>query len=1048
MVCITKVWAKLALVSCACLSAVQAAEIRFNDDIRPIIAEHCLSCHGPDESSRQADLRLDIHDGALAVITRDELGESELIRRVMESDPELVMPPPDFGKDLSSQQKQVLSEWIRSGAEWAAHWSFEKPGKRELPDVEGVKQWALSPIDYFIYQKLRANGLTPNPEADRYRLARRLALDITGLPPDPEWVSEFVENPARDAYGQYVDRLLESDHAGEHRARFWLDAARYGDTHGMHVDNYREMWPYRDWVVRAFTANMPFDQFVVEQVAGDLLDDPTLDQLVATGFNRCNITTSEGGAIPAELDVRYMVDRVETASTVFMALTAGCAVCHDHKYDPITQREFYQLGAFFNNTTQPAMDGNRRDTIPVVTLPAAEFSQEWRALQSQRSGLVAELAGRDTSAEKWWSQDRSMIEHPVADDELVLWWPLSDPAVTGGLGGQPAMEKVLPENVDWAQDHPEPGRGVRFAQKGGISAELPRLGSDRPFSVSFWFRTPDEVTIAKVLEQEITVEKPEGNQRLGWSVTNNTQGAIDFELHDGEGKTFRGKLADNEALRPRSWQHICIRYSGGQALPSVTILADTRQAFLRVSEEQLVQATDLADVPLVIGGNLPAGGMSDLRVFQRWLSDEEVELLAQEFELRRVLASGQSWQQLDKSSRQLVETFYAQVHDTEYQRLSRELAETQKRYDFIYARSTTTLVTQERSTAPSAWVLQRGEYDQPVEQVTPGTPSILSEWPDGAPKNRLGLAKWLVHPDHPLTARVMVNRLWQSLFGVGLVKTSEDFGIMGDRPSHPELLDWLAVEFIESGWDVRHMIRLMVNSASYRQSARTTSLKLSVDADNRLLSRGPRYRLDAEVLRDQALAISGLLQRQPGGPSVKPYQPAGLWKVVAIAGSNTQDFRRDNGDALYRRSLYTFWKRTSPPPSMSVFNAPTREQCTVRRERTNTPLQALVLMNDTQYVEAAREFAELAVTNATEDHQLAAWMLRRALVVTPNEKDVEALVALAENCRKRFEQQPDDAQGLLEIGESTIDASLDPIQLAAWTVVANTIMNRDDFVSK
>ncbi|MEZ6128118.1 MAG: DUF1553 domain-containing protein [Planctomycetaceae bacterium] len=1021
--------------------------IRFNDHIRPILSEHCFACHGRDSGSRKGELRLDVRNEAVdgGAIVPGDAKASALVERITSADPDVVMPPPDSHKTLSPEQKQILIQWINDGAKYQQHWAFIKPVRPDVPQVTSDKAWTSNPIDAFIVHRLNETKLTPNPMADRYTLARRAALDITGLPPTAELPQMFVADTSDNAWETYIDQLLASEHAGEHRARYWLDAARYGDTHGMHVDNYREMWPYRDWVVQAFNSNMPFDRFVIEQIAGDLLPTPTRDQLIATGFSRCNITTSEGGAIPAELDVRYMVDRVETMATVFLGLTAGCAVCHDHKYDPISQREFYQLGAFFNNTTAPAMDGNQKDTPPVVTLPPAELTDEWDALMVERERLRAESIITAADVPRWWKVRSSEITQAMPADELVLNLPLTED--DGAL--------PLPKGARWAPEHPAGQRGMRFDSAGGFTAKLPAMQTSQPLSISFWIRTPDELMSTNVMNHTATTKD---KKTIGWKISTSTQGALTFELHDGHGKNIRGLLPGESALIPRAWQHVCVRYSGGQSNSSISILVNGVAGVLRNSTEDLIDDAEVPAAELKIASQMQSAGLSDLRIYQRCLTDAEIQALAQQHSATELLATQQSFEELSPQQRELAELLYRTTVNEKSSQALQAFGRTQTRRDYIYSRSTTTMVMQERETAPRAWVLNRGEYDQPREEVGPWIPAVLDfrtpgfEAADRAGQTRspgrLELARWLVHPDHPLTARVMVNRLWQSVFGTGLVKTSEDFGVMGDRPSHPELLDWLAVEFVESGWNVNHLLKLLLMSSTYRQSSVVTPEKLAVDADNRYLARGPRLRLDAEVLRDQALAVSGLLKRSLGGPSVKPYQPAGLWKVVAITGSNTRVFEKDTGDALYRRSLYTFWKRTSPPPSMAAFNAPTREQCTVRRERTNTPIQALVLMNDPQYVECARHLAQHTLHVVGDDSSRAAWMLEHALKKPAVDVDVADLVAAVSELRNTFEQQPEAATKLIRTGDSPPDDTLPAAEVAAWTIIANTIMNRDDFVSK
>ena len=1011
--------------------------IPFNERIRPLLSAHCFSCHGPDAASRKAGLRLDTRAGALAgqAVVPGEPSQSELIRRINSSDPDVQMPPPTSGKALTIAQRELLTRWIASGAQWQDHWSFITPVRPVLPQPGGVSEWARNPIDHFILAQLSRLGLKPNPPAALHHLARRAALDLTGLPAPPALTRKLTARTDPAAFAAYIDDLLSSPHAGEHRARYWLDAARYGDTHGMHVDNYREIWPYRDWVVDAFNANMPFDRFVRQQLAGDLLPGATLQQRIATGFNRCNITTSEGGAIPAELDVRYMVDRVETTSTVFLGLTTGCAVCHDHKYDPISQAEFYQLGAFFNNTTQPAMDGNQKDTPPVVAIPESEHQDEWQELQTRRKTLSTALRHDAKEVERWWAAAPELPEHPVGKDGLAVWLPLTQ---------NEGAASPLPGSAQWANDHPAGRRGIRFGDRGQLTSPLPLLKSDQPLTVSFWFRTPDTVLATTLFSQQ---HKEKDGPEVGWKISGGSQGAVTFELTDAKGKKIRGNLPDNEALTPRSWQHVCVRYSGGQANSSISILVNGRAGNLRNASEQHCSGTDLAATELKIGGPYPSAGLSDVRVFRRWLLDEEVRLLADEHQLRECFARAAPWDQLSDTDRQRLKQHFHHVVDPDFRTAARGLAQTETRRDFIYARSTTTLVMQERPTVPRAEILERGDYTKPVAEVRPGVPTVLPPLPTGSPANRLGLADWLVHPDHPLTARVTINRLWQSLFGTGLVRTAEDFGVMGDAPTHPQLLDYLAVEFVESGWDVKHMLRMMVNSAAYQQSSLTTPAKLAQDPQNRFLSRGPRMRLDAEVLRDQALAVSGLLSLNLGGPSVRPYQPAGLWKVVAITGSNTREFKQDQGEALYRRSLYTFWKRTSPPPSMAAFNAPTREQCTVRRERTNTPLQALVLMNDPQFVEAARHLAQRALTQHQDATARATWMLHE-VGCRGDQPDVEDTLAAAMELGALFQTDPAAAESLIATGSSKPNAEINLTELATWTMIANLLLNRDDIINK
>ncbi len=1018
-----------------------AGELEFNRDIRPILGDKCLSCHGIDSAGRKAGLRLDTFVGATTdgAIVPGDPEASEAVIRMRSKDQDEIMPPPEAHKTMSSEEIATIAQWIREGAEYQEHWAFRKPERPVVP-VDAGAGWAQNPIDHFIREHNQSEGLSQKDPAAKHILARRASFDLTGLPPEEDLFAEFMSDESPGAYHRYVDALLTSKHAGEHRARYWLDAARYGDTHGMHLDNYREMWPYRDWVINAFNRNMPFDEFVIEQIGGDLLPNRTIDQQIATGFNRCNVSTAEGGSIPEEVKVRYMIDRVETTATVFMGLTAGCSVCHDHKYDPISQQDFYSLGAFFNNTVEPAMDGNRKDSPPVVVLPGEEHKKEWQELMTRRAGLRSEIASSEINEARTWAKRGKDFKHPVRDDGLILHMPLSHDE-----------ERELPEGAEKATNHPHGDRGIRFAKR-GFETEMPAIRSDEPFTLSFWIRTPNDVTSTAILDQQTTItdaKDPKKKKTFGWKLTSSTQGAVTFEIAGRDGRKINGLLPGDQALTPKKWQHVCVRYSGGQAKTSISILVNGEQGTPRPASQQYIGAEELSDAPLRIAPKLPTGGLSDIRIYKRWLSDDEVNLLADEFELKKLWSDKRRWNRLGPEEKALARRAVRNALDNKIVQKQRVLAASELRRDFIHARSVTSLVSEERmDQKPRAWVLNRGEYDKRGEEVIPAVPEVLPDLPAGSPRNRLGLAHWIVSPDNPLTARVTINRLWQSVFGTGLVKTAEDFGVMGDSPSHPELLDWLAVEFIESGWDINHMLKLLVTSATYQQSSAVTPDLVKKDPENRLLARGPRVRLDAEGLRDQALAVTGLLDRTIGGPSVNPYQPAGLWKVVAFAGSNTKEFKKDEGAKLYRRSVYTFWKRTSPPASMATFDAPTREQCTVRRERTNTPLQALVLMNDAQYVEAARHLARMSYKSRDDDASRVERMLESALFQPASEADRKDLLALLEDFRTYFGNEPDKAEKFLNTGDSPVDASINKVEFASWTMLANTVMNRDDFISK
>ena len=1022
-------------------SSIQNDEnkIDFARDIQPLLAENCISCHGPDAEHREADLRLDTYEGLLTdkTVVPGKPEKSELIARIFTDDEDDIMPPPDSHKTLTKEQKELFKQWIKDGAPWQKHWAYTKV---ERPKIKLKND--SNPVDYFIERRIKRAGLKLNDQADRYELARRAAFDLTGLPPAPEVLSAFILDRKDGAYERFLDKLFKSPQYGEHMARYWLDAARYGDTHGMHLDNYREMWPYRDWVINAFNTNMPYDQFTIEQLAGDLLPNANEQQRIATGFNRCNVTTSEGGSIPEEVAVRYMTDRVETTSTVFMGITTGCAACHDHKFDPISQQEFYQLGAFFNNTTQPAMDGNRKDSAPVLTIPAESHKPEWNKILKIRKDARDSL--RTAKIDKkhlstWWASTKDKpLENPVSKDGLIF-------EILGDKGSSIYGKPVSFEIPD--QNKPDPmhplGKeaGVRFADKAPIKIDNKlEINAEQPFTISLWIRSPDIVKNANVFEI--------GSGKHSVTVRLDYQGGVKAELKL-PGGTLNVNAAAEMALTPRSWQHLTVSYSGGMSNSSFKITHNGEEKGLRIRSEKYMKPGKVTGT-ISLGEDFSTGGLSHVRLYNRILSDSEIAMQAAEFDFRRLFHTGKTyqWKELNDEQRSLLELYHFTRVNKEAIKASTTLSQTQKRRDFIYSRSTTTLIVEEKSDSmPTAYVLERGEYDKKKERVTPNIPKVFNPMAPELPRNRLGLAKWLVDRNNPLTARVTVNRLWQNIFGTGLVKTSEDFGIMGSQPSHPKLLDWLAVEFIDSGWNVKHMVKLMLTSKAYKQNSVTSKLALKKDPDNKLISRAPRLRLDAEELRDQALAVSGLLNNKIGGASVKPYQPKGLWKVVAFAGSNTKEFKADKGEKLYRRSLYTFWKRTSPPPSMAAFDAPTRESCTVRRERTNTPLQALVLMNDAQYVEAARFLAQRSLKEKSIELERLQWLFNRVIGRPAGNADIADLSEAVSSFRKHFEKSPEVAKNLVKTGESVVDPELDVKELAAWTMITNILMNRDDFIN-
>jgi len=1065
----------------------------FQRQVRPILSDNCFRCHGPDKGNRMADLRLDIREGAFAqrkngsVIVPGKPDESLIVKRIMSEDPAFRMPPLMAHKTLTAEQKEIIRRWIEAGAPWKEHWAFIAPTLQTPPPVD-IPAWDKNPIDHFILARLEAAALKPNPEADRRTLIRRVTLDLTGLPPTPAEVEAFVSDKSPKAYEKVVDRLLASPRYGEHRGRYWLDAARYADSQGIHIDNYREMWPYRDWVIAAFNRNMPFDRFTIEQLGGDLLPNATLDQKIASGFQRCNVTSNEGGLIPAEYEAIYAKDRADTTGIVWLGLTVGCATCHDHKFDPISQKDFYSLTAFYRNTTQNAMDGNIPDTPPTVVVPREQDRQRWQQLNDRRAALLETLsnaAANPNSAFDAWlaSPQRMTVSLPFAQSSQLVEPDIAKLTLPAGvsIGAGPA---------DAA-----PATGLHFAKESALTFPT-ELDSDKAFTVAAWVYLPkakEGYAIASQYEkvpkkdaappasgnspvatppkQETVTPVPanpsaaaipdkdkpkpeDATVRRGWSVSISDDGPS-FRLQDDQGKYLYASAGTGYEWKPETWYHIAFTYDGSHTRKGISLYVNGRfiPTFGNGEDLQPLAGSTHAIAPVKLANNdktyFENGAIADFHILNRHIDFEDAAAL-RDWLAVSAAASITDPTQLTPAGRQALADYFVSMVAPTTRSVVAQLHTIETERHAIAIAGATTFVMQERTgSEPTAHVLYRGQYDQMRDEVHAKTLGVLPPMPESAPRNRLGLAEWLVMPTNPLTARVTVNRFWQEVFGTGIVKTTEDFGSQGEPPTHPELLDWLAIDFRDSGWDVKKLFRLMVTSAAYRQSAATTEEKLQRDPDNRLLSRGPRYRMDAEMVRDYALAASGLLNPTIGGPSVKPYQPDRIWETVAMEQSNTRFYKRDTGDKLYRRSLYTFWKRSAPPPSMDIFNAPSRENCTVRRERTNTPLQALVTMNDPQFVEAARVLAQKALLSGTasvdgEVDYMAVRLLARSF--DPKEKQIVA--RSYQDYLAYYQSRPDDAGKLLHTGEAPVDPRIPKPKLAAMTMVANELLNLDEVLNK
>ncbi|MCM8542433.1 MAG: DUF1553 domain-containing protein [Lentisphaeraceae bacterium] len=1045
-------------ISCVCLFAENKIPetVRFNEHVRPILSDKCFHCHGPDEKHIKGKLQLHTFEGATKNLSKKEkrfaivpgkIEESTIWKRVNTKDEDDVMPPPESHKTLSLYEKELIKKWINQGAEYEDHWAFI-PIKNP-PSPKTNSDWGSSPIDKFILAKLEKAGLSPVKEADKETLIRRVTFDISGLPPTLEEIDAFLNDNSKNAYEKLVDRLLKSEKYGEHMARYWLDAARYGDTHGLHLDNYRSMWPYRDWVISAFNKNMPFDQFTTEQLAGDLLPERTLENQVASGFNRCNVTTSEGGSIAEEYYVRYAVDRTSTTSTVWLGLTTGCATCHDHKFDPISTKEFYSMYGFFNNITENAMDGNKAKVPPIVYLYSDEDKKKLADLDTQIVNVNKELVpwGENSQMYKdWLSKAESgelelkKPENPYLHINFEEINSLQIPME--GTATPTAQLKSDQLNTEKHLTKGHSGNALKLDGKDFVEiGEFANFERTQGFSYGGWIKHNGLNGATLISKMDNT------SYHRGWDLYFEGDKAIVHIINDWPGDAL--KVTTNAKVPKNKWVHVFATYDGSSTAGGIKIYFNGKNQPVRVNNKNLTK-TIKSKATLNLGRRYTSspfkGEIDEVMVFDRTLSPLEVVALYGKLPVDKILKTELA--KRDKKQKDELHKFYLEYFSQGYKEVDKKLKGLQAQKKKIEDSTPTTLVMEERKTPRGAYVLERGQYDQRREKVEPDTPAFLPPFPKDAPKNRLGFAQWLLLKDHPLTSRVTINRIWQQLFGTGIVKTAEDFGSQGEWPSHPQLLDHLAYKFMNEGWDIKKMIKYMVMSSSYKQSAKVSDKAIELDPYNRLISRGPRFRLDAEMLRDNALAVSGLLIEKLGGEPVKPYQPEGVWKSVAYVGSNTSVFKQDKGEKLYRRTLYTFIKRTAPPPMMAAFDAPNREACIVRRERTNTPLQALQLMNDIQFIEAARLLATNTLKDQSDDSARIKKMFRLLTARYPKDNEMRIIKNSLQTLRQEYKTNPKQAEALLSLGEIPVDKAVDKIELAAWTLLANQLLNLDEVVTK
>ncbi|MBL8840820.1 MAG: DUF1553 domain-containing protein [Planctomycetes bacterium] len=1157
------------------------AAVRYSRDIRPLLSDRCFTCHGPDDKKRRGKLRLDEAAGAFAeresgaAIVPGDPDASELLARIGSDSPKHVMPPPSSNKKpLDAEEQELLRRWIEQGAVYEPHWAFVAPQRPRLPAV--ARGDAIeNAIDTFIVAKLESEGVAPGPRADKESQLRRLFLALTGLPPTPEEQEQFLADARPDAYARQVDRLFAEEpwkrRSAEHLATPWLDAARYADTSGIHTDAGRQIWPWRDWLLGALRDNLPFDRFVTEQLAGDLLPNATLEQRVASGFHRNHVTTDEGGAIAEEYLVEYAVDRTATTGSVFLALTLGCARCHDHKYDPITQRDFYGLLAFFNSIEEPGLysqlpDPNRAFE-PALPVPSAAQQARLAALEGELA--AAEAALQQVPPEEQAQEAQFLAEKPVeagisfaasevvgaeADGGVTLEAREDGSFVAGGANPATTDYRFVLRTeasglnllrLDALADAALHGRVGRApngnAVVSGIALEaVSRRDPTQRAAVRFQWAWADveqengDYRVVNVLDTE---------DDLGWALAGHQRPGSRVALLLAEQPFgFEGGSDLHVTLQFRSVyaQHTLGRVrlavgsigaAGRAMLPAAASGWYRAGPFTGVGTDQLyatafgpesaaafdfrrppveggpawrydVEARDgrVNDLPGGTGATYLArrlfvptdrslevslGSDDSFRLFVDGVEvagrnvdrgaapDQDRATIALKAGLRTiVLKIGNTggpgsfyWRALDRDG-ELVgglvaallpeavrsPELAAQLHEgwkqrfsTGYRERTERVAAVQRERAQLLAGVPQTMVMSELAAPRPTYVLLRGEYDKPDREqpITRAIPAALGALPAGASRDRLGLAQWLTSPTNPLLARVAVNRWWEMLFGTGIVATSEDFGLQGEFPSHPELLDWLAVELRESGWDVQHVLKLMVNSATFRQSAQARPAVREIDPGNRWLSWFPRRRLTAEQLRDQALHVAGLLVEKVGGPSVKPYQPDGLWNEVAMPASNTRTFVRGEGEQLWRRSLYTYWKRACPPPSLQTFDAPTREFCTIRRTSTSTPLQALVLWNDEQFVEAARALAQRTLREPGDDAARVTQLHRRCTGRPPEARERERLLAALGQFRARYSAAPADGEALLSVGMAPREATLPVPELAAWTLLASAVLQLD-----
>ena len=1033
----------------------------YNLHVKPVLADKCFACHGPDKAKQQAGLRLDMPASAFAELPEDpgkfaikpgSLQGSEFFHRIMSADPEYMMPVPASHLNLTAKEKAILIKWIEDGAVYKPHWAFVKPEKTPLPKVKNESR-VINPIDNFIFSKLEEEKLQPAKEADKETLLRRVSLDLTGLAPTIEETDNFLKDNSANAYEKQVDRLLASPQYGEKMAVDWLDLARFADSHGYTVDRLRDMSPYRDWVINSFNKNLPYSTFIQWQLAGDLMPHPGREMLIATAFNRNHQQNMEGGIIEEEYQAEYVIDRTNTFGDAFMGLSVGCARCHDHKFDPVSQKNYYELFSFFNNVKE-AGQVSWDDAMPTPTLmlPTPEKEKILQFISNSIAGQEKKIEQTKTNAgpdfEKWLQAGdyKKLAKEKIPRNGLQAEYNFDNGSLKNNM--LPKQTGVMKRETGQSGDAPvfeKRDNGKALTLTGDTWLDLGQTGvfsKSDPFSIGIW------VNIPKDLKEGVILHKSQAERLYNYR-------GYHLRLKDNKLELNMAHTAPSNAITmislaniPRDeWMQLTITYNGSSKAAGLRLYLNGTEMGMQTTMDQLTKDILFASKVqpgLQVGGwwrglGFKGGKADEITVYNRELTPFEVSVLAGKNSWKNLAVAGK--EHLPTAALAVLKVYYLSAVYPALEKEEKVLQQMRHTLTDSTANVEELMVMQEMPVPKKSYVLQRGNYNMPGEEVFPNTPAAIFPFPKNLPRNRYGLAQWLTDENHPLTARVAVNRFWQNLFGTGLVKTAEDFGNQGEMPSHPQLLDWLAVSFRESGWDIKKLNKLIAMSAAYRQDSRATKDLREKDPENRLLARGPACRMSAEMIRDNALHASGLLNSKIGGKSVKPYQPDGLWEI------NNTSYSRDSGEAVYRRSLYVIVKRSVPNPTLATFDAVSRSYCVVRRQKTNTPLQALVTLNDPTFTEAMKVMGAQMVT-ATDKRESIITAYRKLAARTPNQKEIDLLLLLQQTEEKKFAAHPEKARGWLHAGQYIIDKKFDSLQVAANAVVASAILNSDACLTK